>query len=46
MRKTTIESNTVTKRRLTWAELYRIRPDLKPANDNERLDEPQAHPTT
>lgn len=21
-------------RRMTWAELYQIRPDLKPANDN------------
>ena len=30
----TIESTKVTKRRLSWAELYRIRPDLRPANDN------------
>lgn len=26
-------------RRLSWAELYKLRPDLKPANDNSQPDE-------
>lgn len=25
-------------RRISWAELYRLRPDLKPDNDNVRQD--------
>lgn len=29
----------VTKRRITWAELWKIRPDRKPSNDNQRMAE-------
>lgn len=29
-----INDGSVQVRRISWAELYRLRPDLKPANDN------------
>ncbi|WP_189340563.1 MULTISPECIES: hypothetical protein [unclassified Mesorhizobium] len=29
-------NETVTKRTITWVELYKLRPDLKPDNDNAR----------
>lgn len=32
---TPLASDTITKRRISWAELYRLRPDLRPANDNK-----------
>lgn len=32
---TTVNGETVTKRRISWEALWKIRPDLKPANDNE-----------
>jgi hypothetical protein len=38
MEKTLAESNTVKKRRMSWAELYKLRPDLRPANDNRGAD--------
>lgn len=31
-------------RRLTWGEFYRIRPDLRPANDNVAKAEAQKKP--
>jgi hypothetical protein len=27
-------------RRLTWEQFYALRPDLRPANDNGKADEP------
>ncbi|WP_301943416.1 hypothetical protein [Mesorhizobium escarrei] len=35
----TIGAETVQVRRISWAEFYRLRPDLRPANDNERIKE-------
>jgi hypothetical protein len=31
-------THTVSKRRISWSELYRIRPDLRPANQNAHKD--------
>lgn len=28
-------NETVTKRTITWADLWRLRPDLRPANDHQ-----------
>jgi hypothetical protein len=41
---------TIQKRRISWAEFYQLRPDLRPANDNaapaaEREPQPQASAT-
>ncbi|WP_292076520.1 hypothetical protein [Mesorhizobium sp.] len=35
---TPLASDTITKRRISWAEFYKIRPDRKPANDNSKQD--------
>ncbi|MBB6410656.1 hypothetical protein HNQ71_003330 [Mesorhizobium sangaii] len=29
-------TDSITKRRITWEALWKIRPDLRPANDNEQ----------
>jgi hypothetical protein len=34
MKHAAADSGKVTKRRISWAELYKIRPDLRPDNDN------------
>ncbi|WP_292233219.1 hypothetical protein [Mesorhizobium sp.] len=35
-----LAADTITKRRISWAELYKLRPDLAPpANDNDKADE-------
>lgn len=41
-----VGAETVQIRSITWAELYRLRPDLKPANDNEKAGwtTPSTHP--
>lgn len=31
-------NETVTRRRISWAALYKERPDLRPANDNQDVD--------
>ncbi len=35
-----VGAETVQIRTLTWPEFYRIRPDLRPANDNVRTAQP------
>lgn len=39
IRTITIGDGSVQIRTISWAEFYRIRPDLKPANDNEGIEE-------
>lgn len=38
MSDTATESQTVLRRRISWAELYRQRPDLRPANDDRERE--------
>lgn len=37
-----VGAETVQVRRISWAEFYRIRPDLKPVNDNEPYTSPNS----
>ena len=37
-RSTPTEEGAVIKRRISWEQLWALRPDLRPANDNRRAD--------
>ncbi|WP_292277131.1 hypothetical protein [Mesorhizobium sp.] len=42
MKKAPPANETVTRRTITWADLYKLRPDLKPDNDNQAKQEKAA----